>query len=899
VYNAGVIRGNSQDPVYIYTKIDDAQAKYSAVQIRLSLITTNAAFRSDSRISALYEVPRVNGTTNYATSTSSTVLSPGRTWFENSYIVVTWFEYVFGNYQVGQALDATADGGTFGNAIVTVTGKNIVNSWGISSYRIYLSVEGGTPSTGWVTNVRLVDKVTFRYHPKPVAHNFANDKPICTSAGDSIAFDVPLTIYPFFKAVVTTSDGGSIADITNPNAYDASWNKSVARTGTGLSYTPLADASFNLLVQYVSIEKSSIYSVQQSMPVQRQGFPSNSFSITSNSCMWDYPNQKIQYALDISANLVTAYRMDGWNMYTSTTDASGNLLKDASGNLLRDASGNLVRDASGNVYTLQQYNKLISGGLTQNVTLNNVNDYPDYKNIAVTFVATRSLYLDQANFDKQVETIGAGLGDTKQAPVTKLPAVLPLIDSSDITLANTVYNVITGGTQYGTLSATYDYPANGLQIIDTNVTPNVETNAVSYSIELPTNNSQLTAFSRSYQIKAKYYSVDNPNDVYSLPVTVTFKTSTSDRNNPVIDTKDSSGNTFIVTYTSGNSGTRIDGYTTMSSRVYAKVEDSNTAAVDISADSGIVDLAQFKGNNVNMYIQDKFTTTFTVEPGAFTKDIYQTIDSPSATFILAANPQIDEASIVVDGTNKVITVNVNNMGTPQLDNVVLAVSQDSTSNENDAGYYALAYFVKATPGFVNILSGSTVGPSLSVSDNGGTGMGKVTTLTFSSINLTNTNPVNVVLFVGNTVEGSDSCAVANKAISYSRNLETTLVDNNLYTITNNVYAVSGVNNSNNNAEFKFTFLLGTNQFPTNSFPQIRVNVTPRSGPYSGSSFGFFDTQIILSNGNYYAIITGQAITDPVFLNGYIIAVTLSSYMNYNDIYWNSDSPYKPITLVIT
>ena len=687
VYNTVEKRGNVQPPVYIYATIPD-QAKYSAVQIRLSLITTNATF--STKTSTDYNVPRVTGTT----------------------------------YSNNQVVDNT---------------------------------------------------VTFRYHPKPVAHDFANDKPICTSAGAAISFDVPLTVYPFFKAVVTTSDGvfiGSVADITNPNAYDANnallWNQSVARIGQGLSYTP-ADASFTLKVKYVSSENSAI-SVEQSMQVQRHGFPSSSFSITS--CRWNKSNQEIDYALAISATSTSADRIDGWNMYTSATDASGNLLKDASGNLLRDASGNLVRDASGNVYTLQQYNKMISGGLTQNVTLANVN-YPDYKNIAVTFVATRSLYLNPANFDKQVETIGAGLGDTKQTLVTKLPAVLPRINSADIKLEDMVYNVITGGAQYAKLTAKVPSNASGLQITDKSTTSpdGVVDNALVRTIAL-TN----SAVERKYEISAKYYSVDTPTVqyVYSLPVIVTFKTSISNRLAPVIENKsyNISNTNFTVGYTSANAGSWLNSNTALVSNVYVRKTGSIGDGTLVGDNDGSVVISGFNGDNVSMYVQDAFTTTYTVDNSS-QPSVVQTVKSDSSVaFDLAANPQIDESSIVVDGTNKRITVDVKNMGTPYLNNAMLVVSQDSTINEGDSGYYGVAYFDdqsvtglqsvqtnKITISGVNAQALQTL--SVSTSE---TGMSKVTKLTFSSINLANTNPVNVSLFIGNKTEGSDSCAVAKDVI---------------------------------------------------------------------------------------------------------------------------------------
>ena len=694
VYNTdekrGGIVGSVQAPLYIYAEIPGLQAKYSAVQIRLRLTTTNPVF--SSKTSEYMYVQRVNGTTYYTNTANDTA-------------------------------------------------------------------------------------VTFRYHPKPVAHNFTTDKPICTSAGANISFDVPLTVYPFFTAKVTTSAGGSLANITNANTYDVdnltSWNKEVARTGSGLSYTPQANASFTLSVKYESSENPNIF-VETPMTVQRQGFPSNSYSITS--CRWDSVNQEVDYVLAISATSTSADRMDGWNVYTSAPNASGNLIK----------------DASGNEVSLQQI-KLNSDGVTQSVTLTGVS-YLDYKTITVTFVATRSLYLNPANVTNQVETIGAGVRDTKQAQVTKLPAVLPQINSVDITLENMVYNVITGGSRQATLSAIHRSPANGLQITDKSDTSpdGLINNDTSRNIQL-TN----SVVERKYEIRAKYeslnYSVNPTNKyVYSLPVTVTFKTGISNRDTPSIKSKSYSNNKFTVTYTSANAGSTSwasSNTALTSSDVWVKKTGSSDTHV--GSNNGSVDISVFNGDNVSMYVQDKFTTTYTVTPtvvnGTITNDnginrtsVVQTVNSPYPSFYLAANPQIVENSIVVNGTNNTITVNVNNMGTPVLNNALLVVSQDSTTNENDKGYYGVAYF-ESSVGFSTYewnkltITGDTATQALqtplTVTDNGVTGMSKVTTLKFSSVNLANTNPVNVSLFVGNTVEGSDSCAVADKAVIYPPMLE--------------------------------------------------------------------------------------------------------------------------------
>ena len=800
VYNTDDKRGNAQPPVYIYATIPD-QAKYSAVQIRLSLITTNATF--STKTSTDYAVPRVTGTTysnNQVVDNTVTFRyhpKPVAHDFANDKPICT---------SAGGGIIATPNvfylrngGSNWRDLIVTAdTTTNLawwnpdpqffdVNSaphneiakqfsyfagyWlnrnrASNGQNYSVPAFTGSGSIGTFTFTATTNYPVTSYTGSLSSYNSGNTYTLTPqsdgiNAGKNvpfdaaISFDVPLTVYPFFKAVVTTSDGvciGIVADITNPNAYDASWNKEVARTGQGLSYTP-ANASFTLKVKYVSSENSAISSVEQSMQVQRHGFPSNSFSITS--CKWNKSNQEVDYTLSTLSNDVK-YRIDGWNLYTSATDATGNAIKDASGNEVS-----------------LQHSKLTSDGLTQSVALARVN-YLDYKNITVKFVATRSLYLNVANFSNQAETIGAGVRNTNQASVTKLPAVLPLIDFNDITLENTVYVKQGGTTQYARLSAKYNSPANGLQIIDTNSSPNPTTNALFYDVILPTPDSPPTSFSRSYQIKAKYDSVDTP-DVYSLPVTVTFMTSISDRSAPVLVSKNNSGNDFIVKYTSMNTGPWNEGSTLLSSSdVYVKPGSSADQLIESNIlnnpDIKSVNLGQFKGGNVNMWVKDKFTTTYKVDKSVATgissdftnKTSIQIVNSSSVAFVLAANPQINESSIVVDGTNKRITVDVNNMGTPLLDNVLLVVSQDSTNNENDPGYYALAYFMRVNNVFTNKFTGSQ---TMSVSDID-TGMAKVTTLTFSSINLVNTNPVNVSLFVGNIVEGSDSCAVANKAISY-------------------------------------------------------------------------------------------------------------------------------------
>jgi hypothetical protein len=360
-----------------------------------------------------------------------------------------------------------------------------------------------------------------------------------------------------------------------------------------------------------------------------------------------------------------------------------------------------------------------------------------------------------------------------------------------------VYNVAanTVPNTSATLKATRPSNANGLRIKNTDInTSAVDISGnvfdISYNITLTD-----SVVERSYEIRARYYSVDTPAPTFqyvdSLPVTVTFKNGTSNRPRPVIKSKNyitASGTNKYFTVTYGdcdNAGSWLNSNTALVSNVYVK--KTGATDVDVGTNDGSVDISVFNGDNVDIYVQDKFTTTYKVTPqvtvvggitningnGTDRPSLVQTVNSQSSLpFYLAANPQIDENSIVVDGTNKVMTVNVKNMGNTILNNAMLVVSQDSTINEGDKGYYGVAYFDnQAVTGFSSTESNKLVDISgnalttLSVTA-AELGMSKVTTLTFSSINLANANPVNVSLFVGNTVEGSDSCAVANKAIVY-------------------------------------------------------------------------------------------------------------------------------------
>ena len=581
-----------------------------------------------------------------------------------------------------------------------------------------------------LSEIKVIDDVdgasypynaTFRYFLKPVAHNFSNNKPIIDSidVGD-VNFSVPVNVPPFFSSQVTTNDGtgGTASVVVNNDAPNASYDY-LSGVVNDLSYAPTDNSSFVLTVKYTSNENPAIYTVPTSMTVQKQGVPSDSFSISS--CTWNADTDKIVYTLLINATQFSMNRMDGWNMYTKlTTEPDSDFIP--------------------------YYNVLKTEGLAQTVDLSG--NYPDYSLIDVKFVATRSIYLASDNYENQVETVVGSTKDDESTQIRNLPDTLAPPAASDITLTNIIYN-LNSASYNATLSVSLPENVDGLRIVNGPIS-STDTSVI---IPLPPTPTEF-----DYTIQYRYDNEVNGviMELYSDTTTVSFTSGVSNRSAPVIVSKDRvSSAVFNVVYTSSNTGSYSN--SVLTSDVYL----DRTPDVNVGSDDGSVNLAAYQGSEVSMYVKDTFVSTYTVD-GVDTTST-QVINSDPVAVNLASNPTINESSITIE-TNR-LRFTVNNNGTPFIDRMLVVLAQDATINEGDQGTYSLAMFENAT-GFTdtvveyaNTLSGP--GHTLRVIGISGTGMDMTTLFQFNPASSFSSATANVVIHASNAVEGSDSCAIAN------------------------------------------------------------------------------------------------------------------------------------------
>jgi hypothetical protein len=577
------------------------------------------------------------------------------------------------------------------------------------------------------TAIYPVADASFRYFPKPAAHDFDTDKPIIDSIdiNNNVLFLVPVSVPPFFSSEVVGANG--TASVVSNDTFNV-----LSDDVDGLSYLPENNSSFVLTVSYVSDENPVIYTAPTSMTVQKQGFPSDSFDIAASS--WDMVNQEIDYTLHIRATATSVDRMDGWNLSTKLSSAPDTAFV-SHGNLLI-TNETLTNDT-----------------ITQSVDLSG--NYPDYSLIDVKFVATRSRYLASDNYESQVETVDVLL-DSESTQITTLPDMaLPRPVAADITLSNTIYNSLTPLTtpQYATLSVTL--PENVIGVRYRSVPPGSTTNytranASPINILLDSTPTTIT-----YTIEFEYNSIVNGVNVsvYSDATTVSFSSGVSNRGAPVIVSKDRVSSTdFNVEYTSDNSGNYTN--SVLTSDVY--VNDNN-----VGTDNGSVNLSSYEGLAVVFYVKDSFSSTYTVDGSEY--QTVQVINSPDVALILATNPAINETSLTI--TSSYLQFSVNNNGTPFIDRVLVVVAQDATTDENDLGTYSLAMFENTagftdtgSPSYANTLIGHE--HTLSVIDISETGMAMTTLFRFTPESPFSSAPANVVIHVSNAVEGSDSCAIA-------------------------------------------------------------------------------------------------------------------------------------------
>jgi hypothetical protein len=586
-----------------------------------------------------------------------------------------------------------------------------------------------------------INSASIRYFPKPTDHNFTTDKPVIQLADadglSKISFDVPVSVPRYFESFVMTGGAGTVAGTaTSVGNNDAAYSGSV----TGLSYVPIADQTFALTVAYKYSENNAVTTTPQSMTVQMQGFSNPSdkgFTIVSAS--WNQNTQKLDYVLSVSATATSAVREDGWTVYTK---------------LSTEADSAYVN----------QGNVLKSAGLTQSLALPT---YADYSVIDVKVVATRSKYLSSTETTEQTETntdnvdYDAGI---QTAQITKLPGGLPKPTPDDTMLSKTIYDTNAGGIQFAEVSVGKGPTVFSIKLIDAINTADVTIKTTNPSVFLIPITS--TPTTKQYDISFGYNSSGSA-PVYSDPIRLEFTTGVNYANVPLVQSKtyvDASN--FAVGYTGGSTaGSSNSGGITLLSTIIGGINDN------FGPNDGSINASPYKDTNITIRVQNKFSSSYKVDTTI--KALEQTINGPeSASFRVAANPNIVSSSIVVRSTPNTITYDVRNNGDPYMNTALVIFAQDPGSNNGDKGTFGMAMF-QNPDGFqvgvsqTNVFSGglvngvpTTAAHTLTASAITGTGYDKVTTFTFQSATDMTTTDENVVLYVANAIEGSDSVVMA-------------------------------------------------------------------------------------------------------------------------------------------
>ena len=585
-----------------------------------------------------------------------------------------------------------------------------------------------------------INTASVRYFPKPPNHNFTTDKPVI-QLGDAdglnkISFDVPVSVPRYFESFVMTGGAGTVAGTaTSVGNNDAAYTANV----TGLSYVPIADQTFALTVAYKYSENNAVTTTPQSMTVQMQGFsnPSdNGFTIGSAS--WNQNTQKLDYVISVNATATSAVREDGWSVYTK---------------LSTEADSAYVN----------QGNVLKSAGLTQSLALPT---YADYSVIDVKVVATRSKYLSSTETTEQTETNTDNVDDAgiQTTQITKLPGGLPKPTPDDITLSKIIHDTNAGGSQFAEVSVGKGSNVYSIKVNDANNTADETIKTTNPCVfQIPITSTETT---KQYDISFGYNSSGSA-PVYSDPTRLEFTTGVNYAAVPLVQSKtyvDASN--FAVGYTGGSTaGSSNSGGITLLSTIIGGINDN------FGPNDGSINASPYKDTNITIRVQNKFSSSYKVDTTI--KALEQTINGPeSASFRVAANPNIVSSSIVVRSTPNTITYDVRNNGDPYMDTALVIFAQDPGSNEGDKGTFGMSMFQNPA-GFqvgvsqTNVFRGgllngvpTTAAHTLTASAITGTGYDKVTTFTFQSATDMTTVNANVVLYVANAIEGSDSLVIA-------------------------------------------------------------------------------------------------------------------------------------------
>ena len=578
-----------------------------------------------------------------------------------------------------------------------------------------------------------------RYFSKPTDHNFNTDKPVIQLADadglNKISFDVPVSVPRYFESVVMTGGAGTVTGTaTSVGNNDAAYSGSV----TGLSYVPTDNETFALTVAYKYSENNAVTTTPQSMTVQMQGFPNPSdkgFTIGSTS--WNQNTQKLDYVISVNATATSAVRVDGWTVYTKlSTEADSAYVN----------RGNVLKSA----------------GLTQSLALPT---YADYSVIDVKVVATRSKYLSSTETTEQTETNtdNVDAAGIQTAQITKLPGGLPKPTPDDTMLSKTIYDTNAGGSQFAEVSVGKGPTVFSIKLNDAINTADVTIKTTNPSVFLIPITS--TPTTKQYDISFGYNSSGSA-PVYSDPTRLEFTTGVNYATVPLVQSKtyvDASN--FAVGYTGGSTaGSSNSGGITLLSTIGGTNDN-------FGPNDGSFNASSYKDTNITIRVQNKFSSSYKVDTTI--KSLEQTINGPeSASFRVAANPSIVSPSIVVRSTPNTITYDVRNNGDPYMNTALVIFAQDPGSNNGDKGTFGMAMF-QNPDGFqvgvsqTNVFSGglvngvpTTAAHTLTASAITGTGYDKVTTFTFQSATDMTTTNENVVLYVANAIEGSDSVVMA-------------------------------------------------------------------------------------------------------------------------------------------
>jgi hypothetical protein len=136
-----------------------------------------------------------------------------------------------------------------------------------------------------------------RFFPAHADHDFDTDVPFITGiVNDVVAFSVPVSVEPYFKAVVTSNGVGADFGSAAPYNYNGTLVAIDSHDVTGLSYpvsyalpsSTSPAATFNVSVQYVYLENAAITTESQDQTVQQQGLlPITEASVVNSWTMDD------------------------------------------------------------------------------------------------------------------------------------------------------------------------------------------------------------------------------------------------------------------------------------------------------------------------------------------------------------------------------------------------------------------------------------------------------------------------------------------------------------------------------------------------------------------------------------------------------------------------------------